>query len=106
MEKIISCTSISVDCVANDPVDINCGGPAYLGFDFSVNKEQVEEMKNYIIETLNSFEVPISAIYSCGEYYLNEEKVWTKERILEAINKDADYLKSEARRNYSRRRHQ
>ena len=34
MEKIINCTRIAVDCVANDPVDIKCGGPEYLGFDF------------------------------------------------------------------------
>ena len=104
MEKIIRCTRIGVDCVANDPVDVRCGGPEYLGFDFNVKKEQTEEMKKFIREALNSFSVPVAAIYSCGEIDLDEEKVWTKERIVESISKDANYLKSEASRNYSRRR--
>ena len=104
MEKIIHCTRIGVDCVANDPVDVRCGGPEYLGFDFNVQKEQAEEMKKFIREALNSFSVPVAAIYSYGEIDLNEEKVWTKERIVAAISEDANYLISEASRNYSRRR--
>ena len=35
-KKLIKCSRIGVDCVANDPVDIRCGGPEYLGFDFNV----------------------------------------------------------------------
>ena len=37
MEKI-KCRKISVDSVYNDPVDIRCGGPEYLGFDFFVKE--------------------------------------------------------------------
>lgn len=29
---------ISIDVKQNDPVDIRCGGPHYLGFDFFVNE--------------------------------------------------------------------
>lgn len=105
MEKIVHCTRISIDCVANDPVDVSCGGPDYLGFDFNVQKEQTEEMKKFISEALNSFNVPVDAIYSCGELNIPEEKVWTKERIVAAIKKDANYLIGEASRNYSRRRY-
>ena len=47
--NLIRCSQISVDCVANDPVDIRCGGPEYLGFDFNVRVEQTEEMKKFII---------------------------------------------------------
>ena len=105
MKKIINCTVIAVDCVANDPVDIRCGGPAYLGFDFYVKKEETEEVKKFIIETLNSFEIPLAAIYNRIDTYLAEEGyIWTKERIAEEISNHADYLKSEAGRNYSRRR--
>ena len=104
MEKIIHCTKISVDCVVNDPVDVRCGGPEYLGFDFSVKKDEAEEMKKFIVEALNSFGVPLSAIYNHGEYGLSAERVWTKERIIEEIRKDANYLKSEASMNYSRGR--
>lgn len=38
-------SKICVDCVKNDPVDISCGGPDYLGFDFYVQKDKVKEMK-------------------------------------------------------------
>lgn len=104
MEKIIHCSRIAVDCVENDPVDIRSGGPEYLGFDFNVSKEKTEEMKKFIAEALNSFEVPVTAIYSYGEIDLSEERIWTKERIVEAISKDASYLKNENNRHYSRRR--
>lgn len=104
MGKMIRCTKIGVDCVANDPVDIRCGGPKYLGFDFNVQKDQTAEMIKFIDEALITFEIPMDSIYSTGDFNLSEEKVWTKERIVKAIREDADYLKSEADRHYSRRR--
>lgn len=38
--KKVNCVKISVNCVANDPVDIRCGGPNYLGFDFFVEEKR------------------------------------------------------------------
>ena len=102
MKKLIHCTRIGVDCVANDPVDDRCDEPEYFGFDFNVKKEQTEEMKKFIFEKLNSFDVPVAAIYSCGEIDLGKENVWTKERIVEAIREEVDDLKSEVSQNYGR----
>ncbi len=102
-EKNILCTCLGVDCVANDPVDINCGGPGYLGFDFSVPKEQTKEMANFIAETLNSFNIPLERIYRNGEKELKKEQVWTKERIVEEIKKESEYLIRESKRNYYKR---
>ena len=87
--NLIRCSQISVDCVANDPVDIRCGGPEYLGFDFNVRVEQTEEMKKFIAVTLEIFEIPLTNLY-----------VWTKERIVKAVKDDAEYLQGEAQRNY------
>lgn len=98
------CIKIGVDCVLNDPVDVNCGGPEYLGFDFYVPAEEVEEMKKYIIEVLDSFEIPLVQIYKYGIIDLDKDKVWTRVKILESIKEDASYLKSEAGMNYTRRR--
>ena len=98
-DKIIHCEKISVDCVENDPVDVKCGGPDYLGFDFSVPKKQTKEMIKFIVEALNTLEVPLVSIYSSGERDVEESKVWTKEKIVREIKKDANYLKSEASRN-------
>ena len=99
--NLIKCSQISVNCVANDPVDIRCGGPAYLGFDFNVREEQTEELKKFIVATLQSFEVPLKNLYVSGTIKLSEKDVWTKERIVKAIKDDAEYLQSEAERNYS-----
>ena len=96
----IRCTKISVDCVYNDPVDIRCGGPEYLGFDFFVKEEDVQMMKEFITITLNSLEIPLISIYESGFVNLSPNKVWTKERIFECIKKDESYLKYEASRNY------
>ena len=94
--KNVLCTTISVDCVKNDPVDVRCGGPAYLGFDFHVNKKNDVMMREFIINTLQGYEIPIEAIYSHGEFYLPSDQVWTDKKIVEEIEKEVDYLKSEA----------
>lgn len=98
--NLIRCSQISVDCVANDPVDIRCGGPYYLGFDFNVREEQTEEMKKFITVTLKSLEVPLINLYVSGTIDLNEKDVWSKERIVKAVKDDAEYLQSEAERDY------
>lgn len=98
--NLINCSRICVDCVANDPVDIRCGGPDYLGFDFFVKKEEAEEMKKFIVLTLQALKVPLTNLYVVGEKSLDENDIWTKERIVETVKKDASYLQSEARRNY------
>lgn len=56
-------SKICVDCVKNDPVDISCGGPDYLGFDFYVQKDKVKEMKDFVSTTLSVLEVPVVEIY-------------------------------------------
>ena len=101
--KLIKCSRISVDCVANDPVDIRAGGPYYLGFDFNVKEEETEEMKKFIAVTLETFEIPLINLYTSGSNLIEEKQVWDKKRIVEEIQKDANYLKHEASRNYRRR---
>jgi len=98
--QLIKCSKISVNCVANDPVDIRCGGPEYLGFDFNVIEEQTEVMKKFIEVTLATFKVPLTSMYVSGTNYLSEDKVWTKERIVKEITKEASYLQGQAQRNY------
>lgn len=101
--KLIKCSRISVDCVINDPVDIRCGGPEYLGFDFNVKEEETEKMKKFIEITLETFEIPLINLYQSGTNQLEEKYIWSKERIAEEIRKDANYLKHQASRNYKRR---
>lgn len=98
--KLIRCSKIGVDCVTNDPVDIRCGGPEFLGFDFNVREEQTKEMTKFIIMTLDNLEVPLVSIKVTGTAEVKETDVWTKRRIVQAIHDDAEYLQQEAKRNY------
>lgn len=83
----VDCLKISVDCKYNDDEDIKCGGPYSLGYDFYVNRDQVNEMMDFIKTTCDEFNVPILALYYDKEilYEKDAEKVWTKEKIYECI---------------------
>ena len=98
--KLIKCSRIAVSCVANDPVDIRCGGPEYLGFDFNVIEKNTEEMKKFITLTLETLEISLAHLYVRGTIEVEAKKVWDKNRIVEAIQKDANYLKSDEVKNY------
>ena len=99
--KKVYCIKISVNCVANDPVDIRCGGPNYLGFDFFVEEEKADDMQKFISSSLESFDIPLVSMYTDGKMTLDAQKVWTQERIVEEIEKESSYLQSEAQRNYN-----
>ena len=101
MNNLVHCTRIGVDCVVNDPVDVRCGGPEYLGFDFNVPTEETESSIKFIKIVLNEFHVPLIKMYTNGEIDLDEKKVWSKERIVDAIDQYASYLQLEESRDYS-----
>lgn len=103
-EKLIKCSKISVDFTENDPVDVKCGGPKYLGFDFFVKNEEDENMIKFIDGTLTELKVPCYRIYVNGIFDLNPNKVWSKEKIITTIKNDADELIQESHRSYSKRR--
>ena len=92
MEKLINCTHLSIDCVEIDPADIRCGGPGFLGFDFFVATEKVEEMETFTRMALKECEVPVQGFQRLETKDLPEDKVWTKEKIVESIQNDAAYL--------------
>lgn len=98
--NLINCSKICVDCVVNDPVDIRCGGPQYLGFDFFVKEELADDMQKFISTALETLDVPLTRMYVSRNATLSEKDVWTKEMILEIIKKEAPYLQREARRSY------
>ena len=95
VENKIKCNTINVDCVVNDPVDVRRGGPEYLGFDFFVREEQTNETMAFIIDTLTNYEIPILNIKISDTLYLNNNEVWTKEKITKCICDNAEYLKEQ-----------
>jgi len=94
------CSKISVDCVKNDPVDIRCGGPEYLGFDFFVKEEDFSDIQKFIVVTLNTLEIPLISIYESDKITLHESDIWSKERIVETIKENSEDIKSEVKHNY------
>ena len=98
--KVFKCYKISVDCCANDPVDVRVGGPEYLGFDFFVKEENKDEMILFVAETINSLEMPLFKVYFSDTALLEERDIWSKERIVETILKEKDFIIDEKKRNH------
>ena len=92
MDDIILCARIGVDCIENDSVNVLNREPKYLGFVFDVKREEAEMMMKFIEETLKEYSVPYKDIYVYSSISLPVVKVWTKERIVSTIRKDANYL--------------
>ena len=86
-EKVLAYKSahISVDCEENDSVDIRCGGPKYLGFDFYVDLDKVKQMEKFISSCFKKYQRPVISIHNVGESLV--ETLWTKEMIEECIKK-------------------
>lgn len=100
MSKVL-CTSIGVDCVVNDPVDVRAGGPQYLGFDFNVKCDEVEDMMTFIPVVLSEYGVPLISIYkNHEEIEVVESKVWSKEKIVDCVEDQCEQLIHNASRNY------
>ena len=95
MEELIRGIKIGIDCVENDPVDIRCGGPKYLGFHFILEESTKDEMKEFILEALECIELPVKNIYYCSEGDYPKSKIWTKEKIVCEMRRLQDEIKWE-----------
>lgn len=98
----INLTKLAVDCVNNDPVDIRCGGPKYLGFDFFVRPEKKVEMSDFIQKALDLYRIPLMKISEVGEYELPRNCEWSRLAILTEIDKDSERLIAESQRSYNK----
>jgi len=86
--EAIQARQISVNCVPNDPVDVKCGGPHYLGFDFYVDAdEDMDTMVEFIKGELKRLNKALDGNILVGDTHL-VEKPWTREMITECIEKD------------------
>ena len=76
-------TKIVVDCERNDIVDIKCGGPHILGYDFYVEDENVNELIEFIKEMLKKYKQPLMRISTIKNVTCT--KTWDKENIEKCI---------------------
>ena len=99
-DKKVLCANLGVDCVINDPVDVRAGGPQYFGFDFYVEKDNADRMKEFIKKSLDEFGVPLINLINNGDIEVDKNQVWDENRIVEWISREADYLIGEAASEY------
>lgn len=100
-EDLIECSRLSVNCVPNDPVDIKCGGPLYLGFDFNVKEEETNQYMLFIFQTLKKYNIPIISIEIADKRKLNPQNIWDEEKISREIESYSTFLITESARNYN-----
>jgi len=92
-KKLVKCSKISVNCVENNPIDIKCGGPKYLGFDFYVKEEEQNRMKKIICSSINEIGIPIINVIVTNNIYKDIENIWYKDiEIRNQIKKNSTYL--------------
>jgi len=87
-KKIEVCTAIhlGVDCEENDSVDIRCGGPRMLGYDFYISTdENLKEVESKIKEFLKKYNRPFIRINSSKQKDFNVEKLWSLSKIEKCI---------------------
>lgn len=72
---------ISVDCEKNNGKDIMAGGPDYLGYDFVVKEEDVEEMRHKIAVFIKKQNQPLIRTYVKYDENIKIEHVWSLKEI-------------------------
>ena len=79
-----------IACERNDPVDIRCGGPAVLGYDFGVSPDEDEaEILKFLRETLKKYNRPLIGISVKVQKDFPVKHLWTKERMEKCIKENA-----------------
>jgi hypothetical protein len=83
---------ISIDVCRNDSVDIRCGGPAVLGFDFTLDADMTPAaIKKKLMPILDAY------CHSCMGIRVERptwgRKPWTWADMEECIRKDGPYMR-------------
>ncbi|MFW5962148.1 MAG: hypothetical protein ACOCQR_00855 [bacterium] len=86
--EVVEVKHYLINCENNDSVDIQCGGPQILGYDFFVDAEKNEEKTKKMIENmLKKYKQPLMniSVSVAGEIPL--DNLWTEEKIENCIKK-------------------
>jgi hypothetical protein len=86
------CDAIHVDiaCDRNDPVDVRCGGPAVLGYDFFVSPdEDVEDLKKFLENCIKKYRRPFMGISTSSHKDFPVENLWTREMMEKCIKENS-----------------
>ena len=87
-KKIIVCDAIHYDvsCEHNDSVDIKCGGPVILGYNFIVSPDENQvEMIKFLENCIKKYDRPFMGISTNIIKDFPIDKLWKKEKIEDCI---------------------
>lgn len=80
----------TIDCMKNDPVDIRCGGPAILGYDFGVSPDEDEkEIIEFLKLCIKKYERPFMRISVSNRENFPVKHLWTKEKMENCIKNNS-----------------
>lgn len=89
MIEVCDARVISVSCKENDSVDIYCGGPPMLGYDFSVSPdEDINEWMKKVKGFVNKYNRPFIGISQSKQKDFPVEHLWSLERIEKCIKEN------------------
>ena len=86
--ELVKTRKITISCYKNDLVDIKCGGPEYLGFDFFVDADiSIKKIEKFIINTLKKYNHPILSLHINKNKFrwIEKNNLWTFEKIENCI---------------------
>jgi len=76
----------TINCERNDPVDIRCGGPAILGYDFGVSPDENEkEIIEFLKSCIKKHKRPFMSISVSKRKNFPVKHLWTKKKMEECI---------------------
>jgi hypothetical protein len=85
--KIEVCDGIFVDvvCEFNDSTDIECGGPATLGYEFFISPDDKDDIKSNIMKFLKKYNRPFIGMSFIIYKDFPVKNLWSLEKIEECI---------------------
>jgi hypothetical protein len=86
--SIIVCDALQIDigCELNDSVDIRCGGPAVLGYDFYVSSDEDEKnLETFLKNCLRKYKRNFMSISFSIKENFPVKDLWTREKMEECI---------------------
>jgi len=87
VRELVVARSVSIDTIPNDPVDVRCGGPYYLGFDFKVDAdEDVSNLREYLTSVFADCHKPYERIsITTTTVDVPKEHIWSREKMRQYI---------------------
>jgi hypothetical protein len=84
--EVCTANVFSVSCEHNDSVDIRCGGPAILGYDFGVSPDEDQaDIEKFLKETVKKNRQPFMRISVSKQKNFPVQSLWTKEKMEKCI---------------------